>query len=151
MNNYILFFLHNNKDWGFKKTWIGKWCWMYNLTPIIIDTSGERKTKETPPFWFHSLQDVLKHDEFKDKKYIWFDHHAEKYVDEFDHPAEDSIYCFGEDLNGFGDFDIWKHEGEKLKVRPTNDKIEPNQPFHVAITVPIVVHDRFLYLMGKRK
>ena len=118
---------------GYARKFIDQWCAMADMTPIWIDeTKTLRKTNKTA-FW--SWQELL--DEFAaDHHFVFLDRDGSVYLDEFEHPIDNVIYCIGADYGKpFGDLDPL--DCEKVRLRNA-------RKCHGFTVVPMVTSSRML-------
>jgi hypothetical protein len=142
MAKHLLFW--HEPDARFERTysWIHKHCGVYGYVPVVIDPTGTWSTErpDLPQLVYHSLRDVLQDARFHGHTFVWLDHTATVFLDEFTHPADDVVYCIGSDRDGFGGVE-W--EGPRVKLRLTGE-------FFAAFVVPIVCYERYCYEQGWR-
>ena len=135
MARHLLFFV--DKPGGthpFDWTWIGKWCGLYGIHPVVIDVAGEYRPKDHAPYHFRSLEEATAHPDFHGHAWVWLDPRAAHYWDEQELPKEDVIFCLGHDQHGFSGFE-W--EGQRVKVRsPHPDK---EGEWYAAMVVPLLL------------
>lgn len=144
MSAHLLFYRRENLRYEQRYSWIDKWLWIAkDLFPICIDPEADEAEcadLARVPKVYPSLTAALKCPSLAGMTWVWLDPNCTAYLDEFDHPKDNVIYCIGSDISGFNGEDS---EGPRIKVRDLGD-------IHAAIIVPFVVYDRKLYFAGKR-
>lgn len=140
MSSYILYFREEGRFEN-QIAWLSKNAWLYNMNQIVIDTIGGMKYSDELPV-FSTINEAIEF--YKDYTWVFLDHRADSYIDEFDHPIDNVIYAVGSDYTGL--FNDKKPEGKLIKMRAREEG-----EHYASLIVPILLYDRFLYLNGRRK
>jgi hypothetical protein len=145
---YLLYYLPDVESWSTAKyPWLSKWAGLYRIHPVVIDLAGRNRLSDKPPFNFRSLQDAHDSPHLAGYTWVWLKANGAVYLDEFAHPADNVIYCIGDDQTGFQGLDL---PGPSIKLRPTNEQVLDEAEWWAAMVAPQVLYDRFMYLQGKR-
>ena len=117
----------------------------YGFQPIVIDKIGDWPEKNHV---FHSIKSVLADPRFSNLKFVWLDASGEQCLDEFEHEANNIVYCVGADIEGFDGIPAQDLPGEKVRLKqPAGQEGE----WYASIVIPLVVYDHYLFVNGRRK
>lgn len=139
MTAYILHYRERN---GKRAPLLNKYVALFGMRGITIDPSGQRK-RDTA-LRFASVAEAMASPLLEGLTWVWLDPRGEKYLDEYEHPKDDVVYCVGDDVIGFDGMSFEEIPGEKIKVRDWGETF-------AACVVPMVAYDRHLFLHGRRK
>jgi hypothetical protein len=117
------------------------WCSIFRFYPYVIRTGdGKVPSDRSGVAMADSLQEALEDPRLDGFKWVWLDHRAETYMNEYHHPRGNVIYVLGHDVNGFGDVEP---VGDLIQVRfgSTNE-------VHSSLILPLLCYDRFAYIAG---
>lgn len=119
----------------------------YGMHYVVIDREGRWLDKSKHPWVYPTVDEALADSDHADDTWVWLHAEADDYLDEYEHPEENVIYCVGSNYDGFDGKDINELPGVKLKLR--------QPPRHVGewfagMVTALVCYDRFLYLNGRR-
>lgn len=96
----------------------------------IDETKSLRKTNKNVVWSWEEL-----FDQFPGHRFVFLTPQGNNYLDEFEHPKDNIIYCIGHDATGFGELDISKAETLKLRT---------DRSCYAITVFPFVVYDRFV-------
>jgi hypothetical protein len=144
---YLLCCFSSERDWQAGWNHIVNRAGDYWIHPVAVDFSGERTRDEEPPYWFHSIAEAQAHPAFAGYTWVWLTAEGDTYLDEYPHPADNVVYCIGDNVVGFQG---GMGDGPRLKVRPMNPEIPDNAEHPAELVADILIFDRFMYINGKR-
>src|SRR3989344_3626760 len=117
---------------------------MFPAQQVIIDSTGEIEPSAQNPFVFKTFDEARAHPELAKLKWVFFHARAKEYLQEYDHPEDNVIYCVGSDWMGFG-HGPGELDGDWLRVAaPDPGRDDGIQEFHAATLLPLIVYDRAL-------
>ena len=117
---------------------IDSWCSMAGMNHIMVDkTASLRRTNGNV---FGTIGEAV--EAHPGHQWVFLSEKAETTLRSFEHPVVDVIYCVGSDTDGFQGLDLAPHSSVRLSTSH-----RPNNEWHAALVVPIVIADRMLRLM----
>lgn len=140
----FLFYKEDGGREGFTTKFIGT----YGMHYVVIDRQGRWLAKSKHPWVYPTVDAAIADPDHAGDTWVWLHADADMYLDEFEHPAENVIYCVGSDYDGFDGKSISELPGVKLKLRQPASHIGE---WFAGMVTSIVCYDRFLYLNGRRK
>lgn len=116
--------------------------YMFGYNQVIIDPSEMfHKEEHKNPLVLRSLQEAKQHPWLKDLRWIYLSAQGKKSLQEFEHPADNVVYCIGSDAYGFGE-DVSMHETLRLFTPDPDSEEHKTREFFTATVLPMVVYDR---------
>lgn len=121
---------------------ICKWAGMFDMLPVYIDRDGRRGKSKSIKIFPH-IEEATVDPDLRKLTWVWLDSGADVYLDEFEHPDDDVVYCIGSDYVGF-DADISEFPGVRVKLRQESD-------LYAVMAAAMLCCDRSMFLSGRRK
>lgn len=142
MARHILFFREQSRvlaEYSFMMHVLGQ----SGFEPIVIDLDASWPDTKCD-FIYTSLAEALVCPRLAGCTWVWFDPDGETILDEYEHPADNVIYCIGSDFTGFGEHA--PDPANKMRIR---------MPEHLPVwwavqCVQIICYDVLLYEAGRR-
>ena len=135
------------KEGGRHDVYTTKFVSTYGMHYVVIDREGRWLDKSKHPWVYATVDEAVVDSDHSGDTWVWLHPDATDYLDEYEHPEENVIYCVGSDYDGFDGKNISELSGVKLKIRqPPNQEGE----WFAGMIVALVCYDRFLYLEGRR-
>lgn len=132
-----VYFLIHHEDDGVQPLRIGidLICGMYGYQLRHIDLVGDMLEKSSEPY--KNLDEALKDPLYKNYAWVFVDHRAKKFLDEFEHPIDNVIYVFGSDSSGF-DRPVDKLPGKTVKLKSVHS--DDYEHWSLACAATVAVH-----------
>lgn len=141
---YLLFY---DEVTNFDKSyaWMDKWQAVYGMQPVTIKREG---TLSKSLKSFRTIKEAVNDPDLSKLKWVWMCPGVDaEYLDEFDHPEDNVVYCIGSDYDGFDNLPVDELPGVKIKLR---QPVGHTGEWFAAMVIPLVVYDRFLKLNDRR-
>jgi hypothetical protein len=123
--------------------------YMFSYQQVLIDAEGLfEERKETTPLILRTVEEARAHPFLKDLRWIYMDPQGRTNLQEFDHPDDNAVYCFGSDWYGHGR-DVSMEETVRVAL-PDPDELHTDRVFFVSTMIPIVAYDRALKTWQRR-
>lgn len=120
--------------------WMDKWLNFFGVIPIVIDREGPYSKKNpTDYFLYKTLQEAIDDTAHKNDLWVWLDRDGNDFLDEFEHPKDNVVYCIGSDFDGFQEIEFF---GKVLKIRPPTEAADGE--WYAYMALPLVLYDRYL-------
>lgn len=137
-----VYILHYREANGQRAPLLNKYVQLFGMRGITIDSSGQGAKRAE--LRFTSVQAALDAPQLQGLQWVWLHPEVETCLDKYEHPADDVVYCVGDDQDGFDGLDPRKLPGCCVCVRDWPETF-------AACVVPLVAYDRHLFLHGRRK
>jgi hypothetical protein len=144
---YLLFYNNDNPHWASRWSWLVDFAGVHDVHPVCIDLAEKLPRSDNSPYNFRSLSEAMAHPHFDGHTWVWLAAGGDTYLDEYDHPADNVIYCIGDDLTGFQD-EIG--QGVTIKLRPPKNEISDEAEWWAVTVAGFVLYDMFMHSIGKR-
>ena len=144
MAAYLLYFRETSRVEA-TASYMKRFAWLHDMDVVVIDRKGDMPGSAKR---FATIADAIADPDLSELTWIFLDACGETYLDEYEHPADDVVYCIGSDFDGFDGTPHDELPGTLLKLRQVP---EHTGEWFASIVAPLVVYDRFLYLQGRRK
>jgi hypothetical protein len=145
MTAYLLYYRETSRVES-TNAYMKRMAFYHGMETIVIDRKGDMPGSVPR---FPTIDEAMKDPRFKDLTWVWLIlENSDEYLDEYEHPQDNVIYCIGSDFDGFDGKPISELPGPKLKLRQIPKE---EGEWYATTVIPLVAYDRFLYLQGRRK
>jgi hypothetical protein len=123
--------------------------YMFGYQQVIIDADElfpERK--DMTPLILRTVEEAREHPLLKDLRWVLMDPQGKTNLQEYVHPEDNVVYCFGSDWYGHGR-DVSMEETVRVAL-PDPDEVYTDRVFFVSTMIPIVAYDRAFKIWRQR-
>ena len=122
---------------------------MFEHKQVIINPNADHEVTDMFPMVLFTFEEARQHPWLKPLRWVLLHPQAETYLQDYEHPEDDVIYCVGSDRDGFG-VAVNSIDADFLRVAaPDRDEENRTKEFHAAAILSTVVYDRALKLWQK--
>lgn len=136
-----VYLLHYHEDTNADPS-ISKWAGMFGMLPIYIDSHGRRRPSRSIKIFSH-IEEAIADPDLRKLTWVWLDSGGDVYLDEFEHPTSNVVYCIGSDYVGFNGVDVSEFPGVRVKLRQEVD-------LYAVMAAAMLCCDRSSFLSGRR-
>lgn len=135
----VVFLIHHIEDESFEPLRVcsDMLCAMYGYHLRIVDQVGDLLKLSREPY--ADLDEALTDPRFAGWTWVFFDPDGNTALEDFTHPADDVVYVFGGDIDGF-DRDVALLPGETIQLKSVHSQTYQH---HALACVSTVATHRF--------
>lgn len=117
---------------------------------VIIKPDADHEVTDRFPMVLRTFEQAREHPWLKPLHWVLLHPRSEAFLQDYEHPEDDVIYCVGSDRDGFG-IEVNSIDADFLRIAaPDRNEENRTKEFHAISILPIVVYDRALKLWQKQ-